>query len=332
MSMRVALVAEGVISNVTEYHLGTGFKNKYGVPTTYSYPQGQHIRGSIGYELLHVNAELSKSFLDENASLIYFKDAIPLHEDNGLLLPFVAEGKYQNFKCNVCNQVLRYPTKKGTIVQTRLDRKTGRALSFRLEAITRGYRYRFKAALNMRRGEDYAEEFVAIMKLIEENGLKLGRRNGKGKGHFKIAKLDFKMIKTGDIKKRAKELEKKDRLTLHFVSDFVGELTGETIVKGIKNAGRHFHPDYESYEDPFVRVVRREALNPRKVLSLHRKVTDGMGKNVILKDMAIPAGAKVQIEFAEKPPEMFYECLAIAEMVRGIGSKTSFGKGEFVVI
>lgn len=325
-------MAEGVITNITEYHLGTGFK-KHGLSTTHPYPQGQHIRGSVGYELLHVNAGLSKSFLDENAALIYFKDAIPLHADGGLLLPFVAE-KFQNFKCSTCGQVLKHPTRKGTIIQTRVDRKTGKTSAFRLEAVTRGYSYRFKAVLNMRRGEDYAEEFVAVMELIEENGLKLGRRSGKGKGHFRIDRLNYRMIRLEDIRRRARELERelerKDRLTLHFISDFIGELTGETILTGVKNAGRHFHPEYESYRDPFVRV-KKECLPPRTVLSLHRKVTPNGGKNRIMKDMAIPAGAKVQVEFAEKPPEIFYECLAIAEL-RGIGAKTSFGKGEFVVV
>ncbi len=88
----------------------------------------------------------------------------------------------------------------------------------------------------MRRGEEYAEEFVAVMKLIEEDGLRLRRRSSKGKGHFIVEDLHFRTVTSRDIRKRAGELEKKGAINLHFISDVVGELNREETFRGKSSA------------------------------------------------------------------------------------------------
>jgi len=329
----VGLIAEGELRNITEVHLGTGFKNRLGVVTTYPYPQGQQIHGFFGYEVLYGNANVASSWKRNAITLCYFRDALVKHECGGYFYPVVVNKRFQNYKCSNCGQIVRSPTRRGLVLFTRVNRYTGKAHAWRTECIVRGHRFRFKAIYNMKRGVDYVDEFVAMIKMAEEEGVRLGARVGKGKGLFELENVRFSKITTGDIKKRANDLKKKSGLTFHFISDVVGEaITPELILRSVKNAGKFFYPEYESYDNPFVRVAWKEQLPPRQLKRLHRKVgEEWVGKGVVVKKMVVPAGAKIRLEIADAE-DMFYECLATAELLMGVGEETSVGKGEFVVV
>jgi len=328
----VALEVEGELRNVTEVHLGTGFKQK-GVMQSHAYPQGQNIRGYFGYEFLNFNTGIIKTYNGDAQAVLYFRDARALHADGGELLPVIVQQRFLNYQCEKCNQVLRYPTFRSTFIGIRIDRKTGKVTGFvKREGITKLANYRFRALLNWKRGKEYADEFIAACRKAEEEGIRLGSRKRTGKGLFIFDISDVRKITLADIKRRAVELKAKPVLTLHFLSDVVTDaITGELILTGVKNAGKFFHPEWRSYEDPFVRIRGKEMLKPRKVIFLERKEEGRRGKNKPMTEYAIPAGAKVTIEVSDAPM-IFYECLAIAERCRGIGKRTSFGKGEFRIV
>ena len=153
---------------------------------------------------------------------------------------------------------------------------------------------------------------------------------------FSFEMNNIRKVTLKEIKERAKELER-EVLTLHFLSDVVAEnIDQETILNSVKNAGKFFHPEWETYPDPYIRIRDKQALQPRQITFLERKEWEQQrqarsGKTRPLKQRVIPAGAKVTIEVKDAPP-MFYECLAIAERCKGIGRRNSFGKGEFRVV
>lgn len=329
--MKVALEVEGKLRNVTEVHLGNGFKQR-GVMQSHPYPQGQNLRGYFGYEFLNFKARSTRTFKDEK-TVFYFRDARALHRDGGELFPVIAQQRFLNYRCEKCNQVLRYPTFKSVFIGTRLDRKKGKVTGFmKKEGITKPASYRFRALINWKYGRDYAEEFIAACKKAEEEGIRLGSRKRAGKGYFTFKVKDIRNITLADIRKRAIELRKREVLTFHFLSDVIADaVTGELILAGIRDAGKFFHPDWRSYEEPFVRIKRKEMLKPKEVYFLDRKEVGRTGWNRVMRERAIPAGAKFTVEVSDAPM-MFYESLAIAERCRGIGKRTPFGKGEFRIV
>jgi hypothetical protein len=325
--MKVALVAEGIIRNITETHLGIGVKDRKGVDQTYPYPMGQHFRGFFGYVLDDFGSKLQESWKKDAKGLVYFKDGLVRHQCGGWLYPIVVEKKFQNYECVQCKQKLKFATRVEMVVSTKIDRTTGRAYLYRMNCITGRHEFRFKAVLNLKHGKDFEKDFVAMIRYAEEEGIRLGRRSRKGKGRFVLDNVKFYYISLSDIKRRAKELAKRDEITIHFVSDLVSpELTGEVIVRGARNAVKFFHPEYESYGDPYCKVLWKEHLP-----STTRVFLDFKDRPLMTPEKVIPAGAKVRIQFANTC-DLFYEGLAIAEMLKGVGKRNTFGKGEFRIL
>ena len=325
--MNVALVAEGVIRNVTETHLGTGYKDKKGIDQTYPYPMGQHFRGFFGYVLDDMGSKLKESWEYHTKGLVYFKDGLVRHSCGGWLYPVIVDKRFQNYECNQCGQKLRFATRVGLVMGTRIDRVTGRAHLYRMYGITGRHEFRFKAVLNLKQGKDFEKDFVAMIKYAEEEGIRLGRRSRKGKGMFVLDDVKFYHVSLSDVKRRAKEIAKKEEITIHFVSDLISpELTGEVIVKGAKDTAKFFHPEYKGYDDPFCKVLWKEHLPPKTIYFL-----DCKERPLNMPEKVIPAGAKMRIKFANAC-DLFYEGLAMAEMLRGIGKRTTFGKGEFRIL
>lgn len=329
----VALEVRGVMENVTEVHLGKGIsRNK--IPLSYSYPQGQNLRGFFGYEFLRANSKVSKTFLAGNPNYLYFKDARPLHGDGGELLPVIVDGRFINYRCSSCGAVLRYPARKGIFTSVKLDRATGRVTAFiRREGIVGRNKFLFRVYLNLKRAPEFAEDLLGAVLKAREEGIRLGARKGRGKGLFTLSDFQIGVITLEDIRRRADELESQEVHTFHFLSDVVApEGLPETIVRSIKNAGKFLHPEYVSYSDPYFKVVSKKVLPPRTVVFLDRKEDrDGYGKNRLSKVSVIPRGAEITLKFSSAP-RMFYECMAVAEKVMGAGKRTGFGKGEFRVL
>jgi len=323
--MKVALVAEGVLKNQTEAHFGNGLTDRRGVPQTYPYPMGQHLRGYFGYVLNDMGSPLGSTW--NGSSPVYFKDALVKHDCGGILLPVVVNKRFQNYRCSSCGRTLRYATRVETVINAKINRTTGKASIRRTNCITSKHDFRFKAVLALKTGKDYVEDFIAMVKFAEEEGLWLGKRRHKGMGRFTLDNVKFEYVTLNHVKKRAKKLAENDELTFHFVSDLVSDdFDGDILVKGAKISARFFHPDYESYQDPFCKIIWKERLPSRTVCFLDYKEKPSFGKESV-----IPAGSMIRVSF-KNANDQFYEGLAIAEMLRGVGKRTRFGKGEFRIL
>jgi len=336
---KVALVVEGKLQNRTEVILGTAMRGKDKVYMSKKYPEGQHLRGAFGYAFLYGGAEVIESYREDRPKshpAIYFRDARPVHfEDGGDLVPVVVKRRFVNYRCSRCGKVLRFPTFMQPVTSIKLDRRTNtvaRGAGFvKNQAITRKSNFSFRAALNLKRGEEYAPELIAAVEKFASEGMRLGKRRSKGKGLFELKDLGYSTVDLGEIRERAGELREREELVLRLMSDTVvdgeGAITESMLLRSIKKAAKFWHPEYEPYSDPFVKMSV-DALPPQSTVFLDRK--EGVGAKT-LKAKVVPRGATVRLQ-PRDAPGMFYEALAIAEAFMGIGKRISSGKGEFAVV
>lgn len=334
MSEAVALVVEGTLENVTELILGDGLGG------CRPYPEGQNLRGAFGYALLDAGAELVESYREDRPAVIYFRDARPLHRmDGGELQPHALPKNRVDYQCSRCGHSFgSVPTRLSRILGIRMDRQRRTAARGALAThtgVVSGERFAFRAALNLKRAPEGAEEqFAMAVEMFREHGLRLGRRRNKGKGLLVLRNVRYRRITVSDLKRRARELRAGgSTLTLHFLADVITG-NGETVtspsllLRSIKKMGRFAHPEYEPYRDPFVRIRGKTVLPEKTLLLMDRK--RGI-RTKITRHRAVPRGSSVTLEIRDAP-DMFWECLALTEAVAGAGARAAFGKGEFAVL
>ncbi len=328
----VALVAEGTLKNITEVILGTGEKDRHNILMSRPYPEGQNIRGAFGYSFLEADAGISQTYMENAPAALYFRDARPRHfRDKGKLIPVMKEDRYVNYRCASCGNTLRSPTDMGRIISIKLDRETNsvvRGAFVKHHAILGRSSFDFRVTLNLKRGKEYAPEFIAAVEKFSNEYIRMGKRRSKGKGLFMLEDVRYSTVTLDDIRKRAETLKKKDRLIMYFFSDIVVDrgITESIILRSIKNCAKFMHPQYEPYSDPFVKTFQN-TLPIRKTVFLDRK--KGVRQKVIHENI-IPRGGIVKLQVRDAPT-MFWEALALTEAFMGIGKRTSFGKGEFKI-
>jgi hypothetical protein len=204
---------------------------------------------------------------------------------------------------------------------------------FRFEAI---FSMKAKSAKEEKLNEEYLAEFISALKYVEDNGLYLGKRNSKGMGKVILKKLTILPITMDDIKKRAKTIsqivrDEDGKMWIHLFSDTIGNfpMSGEDIVRDAKNAAKFFDPDFTQYKDPKITHIEKPVELMVNVSFLDLKVKTGKPKFDAPKSV-ISRGTRFRYQVTDAVPE-FFNALATAEILRGMGDRTSFGKGEFVV-
>lgn len=330
---KVALVAEGELRNETEVMLGTGAKHhREKAFMSRGYPEGQNLRGAMGYLFLDAQAALIQSYKDSNPAAIYFRDARPRHRDGGELLPVNVKGRFVNYRCSKCGSIERFPSRMSPIKAVKLDRRKNSVNAMYSQfGIVGPHMFDFRAALALKGGNgEHAHEFIGALERFAEEGIRLGRKKRKGKGRFSLGELNYSTVTLDDIRGRAEELSSMDELNMHFLSDVVvedeGSLTQGLILRSIKNTAKFLHPGYEPYPGPTVKISV-ESLKTQKGVFLDKKV--GQRQRVDNPNI-VPRGAIARMKVFEAH-QMFWEALALAECCTGIGSRTSSGKGEFTV-
>ena len=191
----IAVEVTGELVNLNEAILSTGeFDRRAHAMRSYGYPPGQAIRGALGYLFLAADLPLISSYEVNAEPVLYFKDALPYHhQDGGILYPVIAPEKYVNYQCQECKEILRYPSFKSVVTKTRLDRHKGSvSMMWRQEGITKRARFRFKVIVKLKRdAEDNLAALLTVLRFIEENGLALGKRSMKGSGRLQLEKLSL---------------------------------------------------------------------------------------------------------------------------------------------
>lgn len=328
----VALIAEGTLKNITEIVLGTGEKDKYNALMSKAYPEGQNLRGAFGYTFLEADAGISQTYMENTPAVLYFRDARPRHfRDKGKLMPVMKENRFVNYRCTSCGDNIESPTYMNKIVSIKLDRKTNSVASgafVKHEAILGRSIFDFRVALNLKRGKEYASEFIAAVEKFSNEYIRLGKRRNKGKGLFTLEDVKYSTVTLNEIKKRAEALKKKDKLIMYFFSDVVVDrkITVEMILRSIKNCAKFMHPEYESYNGPSLKIFSN-TLPIKKIVFLDRK--EGISQKISYENIIPKSGVvKLQVKDAST---MFWEALALTEAFMGIGKRTSFGKGEFKI-
>jgi hypothetical protein len=207
---------------------------------------------------------------------------------------------------------------------------------FRLEVVSKKVTFDFKVIFNLKEGDKYLPDFIGALEFAKDNGLNLGKRSYKGLGeiHF-LDEFKYKVITREDLAKRANYLSNKATLRIRLLSDAIIKENGwsknkideNTFLQSIKKAAKFFYPELRKYKAPSLRLIRQESSRPHKIGFLDKK-----GQNIrkTLED-AIPRGSVFTYELSSEAPFEFFEAMALSEMCSGIGKRTNFGKGEFVV-
>lgn len=307
------------------------------------YPLGQNLRGAFGYVFLAMNGKIANTF-ENGHPVIYFRDALIKHHD-GVFLPSVRLDKGIReviYECNGCRFKERYPAFKEPMSGISLGSGGNVKNMFLTDIVSGRYRYRFEAIFNMKaktpddekQVEDFLAEFIAALKFIEEHGLYIGKRNSKGLGKVLLKRLDIKPVTMEDIKKRAEaisQIVKKDgQITIHMLSDTLAKfpLSGEDVARDAKNAAKFFDPSYTQYKDPRITHAGKPVELTSQIAFLDMKTKAGKPK--VDTANVVSRGTKLSYRIENTAPE-FFDALAMAEQLRGLGDRTSFGKGEFIV-
>lgn len=341
------------------------------------YPLGASIRGALGYAFLDMGSEISKTYIEQINPVLYFRDCLILCKcsengergegERGELIPLVRQDgggrdgriiKEIVYKCNKCGIVNRNPVSKDKIMgihisETRAESFVGDIIvnreraKFKLEIILKGSKDKGSKDKESKDKNSYLAELMAVIKFIEENGLYVGKRKDKGLGKMSLKNVKISEIGMKEINQRGEDIEKKARkdngvLTIRLVSDYLGKspITGEDLLRDIKNGAKFFHPHWheirDEYKDPVMNLIGKniEYDKRKTIYFLDCKVNEG-NENIKLNktDFVISRGTQYsyQLYNVDKIGSSFWDALAMAEMLRGLGDRTSFGKGQFVV-
>lgn len=326
------------------------------------YPMGQVLRGAFGYVFLDMGLDIAKSYWNTHP-IMYFRDCFVKHSDKcaGNVIP-IGNNIYM---CDKCNFPLSVPTNKDSVIGTHLGEH--KVNSFYNTAITEQKTFKFEIILNMKKipgdkegdEEQRLSDFLAALRFAEDNGINIGKRHDKGMGLLKIIKLEKKEINKKDIDIRSNYLasqikDNNGKMTIHFLSDIVSEnvILGEDLLRDFMNAAKYFGiakwaEDDElggiRYEQPKITIMKGKN-DPRVVVNFLDLKIDPVTKegipqntklNVISKglklDSIINNGENLDDLYGNDRYKRWFDTLATAEMLRGIGHRTSFGKGQFRV-
>lgn len=335
------------------------------------YPLGQNIRGAIGYMLLDAHLEkIIKTYENGNMNIglketykngnpvLYFKDCLILcKNDGGELQPLIRQDtvggriiKEIVYRCNKCGTIVRNPVSKDKMMGIQISEGC-RANSFVNDIVTNREKVKFKFEVILKGSSkdstEYLAELMATIKFIEKNGLYIGKRKNKGLGKMSLRNIKCNEIGMKEISQMSDAIEskaKKDNgiITMRLVSDTIGKapITGEDILRDIKNAAKFFDKDWheyrDSWKDPKMSLVGKTIeLGERKTLHFLDCKINGETENMKLnkEDSVISRGTQYsyQLYDVDKINSEFWNAFAIAETCRGIGGRTSFGKGQFIV-
>ncbi len=344
----LAFKIQGELENQSALHIATTetyTQRGAQVKESDLYPLGQNLRGAFGYLFLDMKSKIAET-LENGHPIIYFRDALIKHHD-GIFFPLVKIDKGIKqvlYECNECLHIDKYPAFREPVTGISLGSEGTVKNMYLTDIVSGKNRFRFEAVFNMKAKtadeekliEEHLAEFISALRYVEDNGLYIGRRNSKGLGKVLLKKLNILPVTMEDVKRRAKILSQivKDedgKMTIHFLSDAVCSFppSGEDIARDAKNAAKFFDPDFAQYKDPKIIPVGKpiEFLVNLSFLDLKMK----MGKpRFDAPKTVISRGAKFGYQITGAVPE-FFNALAMAEMLRGIGDRTSFGKGEFAI-
>ncbi len=337
----LAFKIQGELENQSALHIATSKTyNQRGTQVKESdiYPLGQNLRGVFGYLFLDMKSKLADT-LENGHPLIYFRDALIKHHD-GVYLPMVKLDhgiRMVTYECNECLHLDKSPATRQPMTGISLNGGGTVKNMFLTDIVSSKNRFRFEAIFNMnaKEAEEYLADFIASLKYAEDNGLYLGKRNSKGLGKVLLKKLNIQPITMEDIKKRAKILsqiarDEDGKITIHLLSDTIGKfpLSGEDIARDAKNAAKFFDPEFTQYKDPKIMPIGKPIELTVNLSFLDLKVK-ALTPRFDTKT-SISRGTKLSYQIKDSSPE-FFCALAMAEMLRGLGDRTSFGKGEFVI-
>lgn len=344
----LAFKIQGELENQSALHIATS--NVYDhrgsqVKASDLYPLGQNLRGVFGYIFLDMKSKIVETF-ENGHPVIYFRDALIKHHD-GVFLPIVKTEKNIKqviYECGECLHVDKYPVIRQPVMGTSLGTDGTVKNTYLTDIVSDKNKFRFEAIFNMKAKnqdeekqiEEYLAELISALKYAEDYGIYIGKRNSKGLGELRLSKLKIVPITMEDIKRRARILsqitrDEDGKITIHLLSDMIGKfpISGEEMARDAKNAAKFFDPDFVQYRDPKIISVNKPIELPTNLSFLDFKIKSGKPKFDMPKSV-ISRGTKFGYQITGSTPE-FFNALAMAEMLRGIGDRTSFGKGEFVV-
>lgn len=340
----IALRIQGELENQAPLHIAS--ERTYPVRGTQIkesdlYPLGQNLRGALGYIFLDMRSRIAKTY-ENGHPAIYFRDALVKHHD-GVFLPVVRLDRGIRgvvYECDKCKFREKYPAEKEPMTGISLGSGGNVKNMFLTDVVSSKNRYRFEAIFNMKAKtpdeeklvEEYLGEFLAALKYVEDHGLYLGKRNSKGMGKVVLKKLEVKPVTKEEIKKRGdalSQIARKDgKIMIHLLSDTLAKFppSGEDIARDAKNAAKFFDTEYASYRDPKITHVGK----PIELIAQKSFLAMKTGKPRFDSASAVSRGTNLTYQITDALPE-FFQALAMAEQLRGMGDRTSFGKGEFVV-
>lgn len=206
--------------------------------------------------------------------------------------------------------------------------------------------------------EHRLSEFLSALKYAQDVGIHFGKRKDKGMGKVRLKNVEMKEINKRDIDMRSDEIASmvKDnggKMTIHFISDIVsksGSVYGADILKEVKNAAKFYGlwgveggGNGGKDVEPEISIVKRYNDSKSDIVFLDLKADpitrqESMEKNKV---SAILRGAKYEclldngqgLEniYGNDKYKRWFDTLACAEMLRGIGERTTFGKGSFII-
>ncbi len=341
----LAFRIQGELENQSPLHISTDRTFQFRgaqVKQSDMYPLGQNLRGALGYIFLEMKSKIAGTY-ENGHPVIYFRDALIKHHD-GVFLPLVRLDKGIRevvYECTGCKFKERYPAFKEPMSGISLGSEGTVKNMFLTDIVSGRHMFRFEAVFNMKaktpdeekQVEEYLAEFIAALKFVEEHGLYIGKRNSKGLGKVLLKKLEIKPVTLDDIKKRAEaisQIVKKDgQITIHLLSDMLGRLpAGGDIARDAKNALKFFEPNFTQYKDPRITPTGKPVELTAQVGFLDLK--GEAAKPRFDKADVVSRGVRLSYKVEDAAQE-FFTALAMAEQLRGLGDRTSFGKGEFIV-
>jgi hypothetical protein len=344
----LAFKIQGELENQSALHIATS--NTYTqrgaqVKESDLYPLGQNLRGAFGYLFLDMKSKIAET-LENGHPVIYFRDALIKHHD-GVFFPIIKIDKgikQAVYECSECLHVDKYPAMRQPVVGISLGGEGTVKNMYLTDMLSSKNKFRFEAIFNMKAKtedeekqiEEYLAEFISTLKYVEDYGLFIGKRNSKGLGKVQLSKLNIVPVTMDDIKKRAKTLsqivrDEDGKITIHLLSDMIGKFppSGEDIAREAKNASKFFDPGFIQYKDPKIMHIGKPIELLINLSFLDLKLKTGKPRFDAQKSV-ISRGTKFSYQMVDALPE-FFNALAMAEMLRGLGDRTSFGKGEFAV-
>lgn len=341
--MKIAFKINGEFENLSPMHISTEKTYQFrGSILNQSdiYPLGQNIRGAFGYLFMDMKSKIVEMF-NNGHPRIYFKDALIKHHD-GIFLPILRIDKGIKeviYECNTCKFKDNSPASREPMSGISLSSEKTVKYMFLTDVVSSRNKYRFEAVFNLKAKnneeekivEEYFAEFMAALKFVEDYGLYVGKRISKGLGKIILKNLQVRPVTLEDIKKRGEAIEKillKDgKITIHLLSDTIGRFPlEEEVIRDSKNAAKFFDPKFTQYKDPKILHTGKPI-----VLTAQKKFMDMKDQKPRFgNENIISRGAKISYQISDTSPE-FFSALAMAEQLRGLGDRTTFGKGEFII-